>query len=477
MPIINPDASQAPGRMLQIESRQLLPNVLPTLAIGDIIPVTVRQNPPDGAGLIYFKGLLVKAALPKNVEPGDKLLAKLTESNNNVVLKILQHEHPAKIAGLETVAPEFVADLENLMEQGGPQGFRSLRPFQLNETLQKVANFEQSLAKITKALATPEVLTNPTEAMEQLMSAADGSLAENLREVAKEIRTFIDQNRPPEAKKTLDALQKQLVKIIDDSSLNNEVAAQDILDLADSLADDIFRPEQQRPDRARLPLLNIERDTVKALTDRVRGVVKFADANPNDPLAKTEANTALAQVQTLLKAVEAHQKLDPKSLADLTQIASRFEQMASSQESLAKMNPVMQALGEPALILFPFLMQGLISHSEVTIETKKRVDEEEEGGGKGGNREPFQRVQVAVPLPSLGTIDVDIAHRTQEIWVRFTVSDPEVGKFLLEKLERLAPILREYGFKKAELVAHVGQKQENLPAWSFGLHSSTSIFA
>ena len=179
----------------------------------------------------------------------------------------------------------------------------------------------------------------------------------------------------------------------------------------------------------------------------------------------------------LLQAVDDEQKLDPKSLADLSQIANRFEQMAASQETLAKMNPVMQALGEPALILFPFLMQGLVSHSEVTIETKKRVEDEEDGGGKGGNREPFQRIQVAVPLPNLGTIDVDIAHRTEEIWVRFTVSDPEIGKFLLEKLEALSPVLRDYGFKKAELVAHVGQKQENLPAWSFGLHSSTSLFA
>ena len=121
MAVITTDPAASALKTLQIESTQLLPNVLPTLAIGDVIKVTVRQNPPQGLGLIYFKGLLVKAALPDNVSPGDKLLAKLTESNNNVVLKILEHEKTSAPESVSSLAPELLADLDELVENTGPQ--------------------------------------------------------------------------------------------------------------------------------------------------------------------------------------------------------------------------------------------------------------------------------------------------------------------------------------------------------------------
>ena len=67
-------------------------------------------------------------------------------------------------------------------------------------------------------------------------------------------------------------------------------------------------------------------------------------------------------------------------------------------------------------------------------------------------------IHAVVTYPNMTLVDVDIAHRSKEILVRFSVEDQEVGNFILEQLENLASLLREQGFEKAELVANVNKE-------------------
>ena len=96
-----------------------------------------------------------------------------------------------------------------------------------------------------------------------------------------------------------------------------------------------------------------------------------------------------------------------KLSGELQNLANRFDQIAQTQETMTQLNPLMQTLGEPALVLFPFLFQGLVSHSEISIEPRGGKDQvdpdqenEEQEGGDGA--EPYQRIQVSVPAAEHG---------------------------------------------------------------------------
>ena len=474
MVMIQPNAATEAFKTLQIESTQLLPNVLPTIAIGDIIRVTVRQNPQEGLGLIYFKGLLVKAALPQNVVPGDKLLAKITESNNNVVLKILERDPAPEAGGVAQVslqAKELISDLHELAEQVGASQFRALNSVQIKDVLQQGAVLQKTVQNLLKVIPEPEQLVDAQPLFEQLQNAADGGLAPKFRAIATELRTLVEKHGPPPVHKELVELRRRLEEVFTQAADNNFEAAEDIFRLTTMLSDGL-------KERTRLPLLGPEKDATKALVDKMRVILKQSDTLDRTQVDRSEIQVVLNQATALIGSIEKRLGVEPRSAEDLVRLAARFEQMAQTQETLARLNPVMQALGEPALLLFPFLVQGLVSHSEVTIETKKRVrSDDDQDSTKREQSEPYHRIQVTVPLPNMGTIDVDIAHRTAEILVRFTSDNAEIGQFLLEQLEHLAGTLRDLGFHRADLVSHVGAHQEQLPAWSFGLHAGRSIVA
>jgi hypothetical protein len=176
---------------------------------------------------------------------------------------------------------------------------------------------------------------------------------------------------------------------------------------------------------------------------------------------------------------------------ELRQLATRLEQMAGNQEMLNQLNPLMHALGEPALILFPSLFQGLLAQSELLVQPrdggkqgkqgkkkgKKKGSKEDSEGDDGPDSSSYQRVQMTVPMPTMGLVGVDVAHRETEILVRLTVPDEDVARFLLDQLEYLAVVLKDIGFEKAELVANVGLLKEDTPAWCSGLQPSTTFVA
>jgi len=198
--------------------------------------------------------------------------------------------------------------------------------------------------------------------------------------------------------------------------------------------------------------------------------------NLSDDLRRAMSDPAdlQQQLEQFSKKLEDHGTKNSKDFSGkLQQTAIRLEQMASTQETLSQLNPVMQALGEPAMILFPFLVSGLMKHSQVTIDPNSKRDRSK----KGRDGEPYQRIQVTVPLPKLGPVAVDIAHRDKEILASFHVRDAEVKAFLQEQLELLASQLRQHGFEHAELVARVGSTDSSTPAWASAAETRTSFLA
>jgi hypothetical protein len=184
--------------------------------------------------------------------------------------------------------------------------------------------------------------------------------------------------------------------------------------------------------------------------------------------------------QSLMRKI-AKSPVEIKSRSELLQLASRLEQIANTQEMLSRMNPVMQALGEPALLLFPFIFQGLLSHSKVSLESyqnrnKQNIDGEEEGQG-GKQSSNYQRVQLSVPLPNLGSVDIDVAHRKEEIFVRMTLEDLKAGEFLISQMDLLGGILSELGYSTRELMTQVSETKEKSPDASRGSSRSSFVVA
>lgn len=479
-----PPTEVQPQRTIRIPGTEVIPRIQPAISVGEVLRMVVRSN-KEGNGQLYFRGLLIPATLPETLAPGDKIFAKVTEADNQLVLKLLQTQKgeaaeegtPARTPGAGIQNP-IAKELEMLVKGSSLPLIKGAKPLpvplaanpnlpaptgkgdeQLPATTGKQGDvLLKAFEQLTKSLGA-EVIADPKLAQSQLMEAATGKVSGSLRETAERIRTLLGEPGSSTAR-LLSELRGELSQLIESSADDNHQSAKQLETLIRSLSDEMKSGKKTG---------SKERELLKVTLDEL----KSAKDHPEKGTGQLEP--ALRRLHDAFGA-PVRSQLDPQTQSELQQIASRLEQMASSQESLNQLNPVMQALGEPALILFPFLAHGLLSHSEVSIES--RLDGDARGGGRQDRDEDeapdttaYQRVQVSVPLPELGTVDVDIAHRKDEILVRFSVSDPEISAFLLEQLEHLGTTLRSLNFKKTELMTHVGRRTDSSVAW---LEASTS---
>jgi len=463
--IINTDVNLL--RAVTIDRPAGVAPVLPALSIGEILRFSVRENPANGKGLIVLNGQLVAATLPPNLKAGDGVVAKLLSANDQVLLQILDRPKQEFTPGGVTSVP-----LQNLTQQlrsFSNAGLRTNSGFPILDSLRDSLNGQ--LKYLLQSLPTAEKLGDPKIALTQLVKAASGELALPLKEIAQALREVQDDRLVDPGYRLLVALRGELAELLPRSASDNRFSSKVLSQLISTLFKELDGQTLTKSEgRASLTqALKDLRSAAQAPADGVRAELERAFKK-----IETATNTPipLKDLAVLNKAQEMQSTI------------GKLELLASAQENLAQLNPVMQALGEPALILFPFIAQGLLNHSQITVEPRYRKrgaeDEEVDGNGKRkgqvGENEPYQRIQVNVPLPSLGEVGVDIAHRTKEIMVRLTVTSDEVARFLLDQLEHLAVILREQGFERAELVAQVGKPLTDLPNWSLGLQSGRSVF-
>ena len=494
---VAPDPSAV--RLIQIPGTEVLPQIQPTIAIGELLRFVVRDN-QNGQGQLYLRGTLIPATLPPGAEVGDKILAKVTESTaNQLVLRIVDTEksqltagasapNGPPLGGADMAARKLVASLlQEFLRSPDAAGFTEPEPLPLApdelsrliksstdaapryETREATAKIDLLAKMLPKSAELLDAVT--TEA--KLTATVDGSLATALRDAAKALRTVLPEPAKSSGERFLAALSTELSGLLASSADDNFAAKSHLDAIVAAVTDELVSTSKKAGPKDR-----DERSLLK------NTLVELSRAQEQGEGLTQHLEAALRRVQSAApQRLDRGVPLDGKGAEELKQLASKLDQMAATQERLNKLNPLMQALGEPAMILFPFLAQGLLKHSEVIVEPRKgkRRGEEDDGEGDGGKRgeepAPFQRIQVSVPLPSIGIVDVDVAHRESEILVRFSVEDPEVGAFLQEQLEHLATILRERNFKRAELVAHVGPRNHEQPAWTISLGSANQVVA
>lgn len=465
-------------RMIEVDNA-LFKALTPTVAVGEVIKVVVRQNGENGQGMVGFRGQAIRASLPPNLQSGDEILAKVSKGEQDqVILKILNLQKGGETAqpqGPTGVAAKLAGELKSLVDK--PEGFLNFKAQTpapgTAETEGQVPAQSNELARSLKTVASGSDLKNPQTALTQLMAATTGEVAESLRDAAAAIRSLVEKTAADAPDKLLANLKSGLADLL--SSVRDQNSGSD-------------------PQTRLVNILKTVRDELKSndnLTPQARAVLEKVERALSEPAANKQ--TLESKLENAQKTIDLHLRSDRSPAragereaanpAELSRLAQRLEQLASTQETLQQLNPLMQALGEPALVLLPFLSHGLLNHSEVTIDPNARRKNQGGGGREGADEEdrgdstPYQRIQVSVPMPNLGPIDVDIAHRRDELLVRITVQDDEAEKFISSQIENLTETLRSLGFNRPEIVAAVGEPAENIPVWCEGLASKMSIRA
>lgn len=465
--ILNADPTAA--KAVKLTQTPSLAQLLPALSVGDSLSFNVRQNYGNGRGTIAVGGQQVHAELPAGLDAGDLVEATVAEKGDSVILKILNVSKPLAAAkpSVQQIVAKSIEDLTRLPKASAAQ--TANQPITLDEALSHHKLTEQQVQRVLSKLGEVADLQNPNTVLAQVVSATKGELAGPLKEAAAVVRELVQELSRPSYERFSNALHVELIQLqkawpeLEPSA--RRTALDKVMTALESALDE--------------QLKDVPSKTRSALS-RTAGELSLVAAEIDSPHPPERLKAAIQSLESQLASLDSQKKSDPSTLSKLQDVSLRLEQMAATQEVLSKLNPVMQALGEPALVLFPFLFQGLLTHSQVTLETKKPWGEKTDKDGKngsGGGGEPFQRIRLSVPLPSLGSVGVDVAHRSEEILVRVTVSNDASAQFIEAKLEGLDERLRALGFKKTELAAAVGQVSLPIPEWSGSNADGTKIIA
>jgi len=456
-------------RAVPIEQPTGLPGiqpVQPSVSVGDMVRLFVREGQVDGKGLVVLNGQLVLAQLPTNVKPGDRLLAQVQANNEQLLLRILEKQSAGLNPGGRT---EQVVN--NIAKQLAASSRELFFPREVSLAPQQaLEGFVQQRLAATLKLPESTTLASPQEAFKQLVNLTSGELTKAFREAAAMVRQSVIPEAIDSNNRFLLTLRKELVNLLEGTVKDNKASAGSLGHLINVLARETGE-EQLFQELGKKDSFM----TREVLRDLRRAVANQQDLKP---LLKSLVSKLDQELPT---ALAARTPLDAQRALQLNTLAEQFDKIATTQETLNKLNPMMQAMGEPALLLFPFLFQGLLQHSEITITPKppkKFENEQETGGGeKRGEQAPYQRIQVTVPLPHMGLVGVDIAHRSEEILVRLTVPDQAMAGYFIEQMENLITTLRTLGFKRADLVANVGKPDGLSQDWTIGLQTSRELTA
>lgn len=452
---------------ISVKSSGELSQIAPSLKVGQVLPLSVRSNDGSGTGDIFIKGQVIQASVPPELLQGAQVLVELTEATDTQLLFKLIDPATLTNGSVDKILGELTSELEAIISPNSPLSSASSTPLALSRLTADLS--PEAMARLQQVTAAITQLFDPSSTLARLVDASDGSLAESLRSIASRLNTLVEGSESPFSRISR-ALTERLQNILS-MALDHEAGGQtnNIKSLADELGKLIYQSKDLLPEQ-------------KEILGKVRDRLLSAAETPD------QKNIVLKELISQLaphlenRAVSSNiATLSPLHAAEIKELATRLNQLASSQEALARLNPVMQAIGEPAFILFPFAIHGLLTHSEIVIDPEQRGKNKQNSDskkrGQGGDTQMFHRVTINVPLPNLGNVFVDVAHRDKEILVALTVEDPELGAFLLEQLELLSGELRAKGFEKAELSARVGKVESTPPQWTSSLQPATSIKA
>lgn len=439
---------------------------VPKLSVGDVLNVTVVQNLSNGQGMLNFQGTLISAKLPEYLMPGDALMTKVAKDKASLLFKILEIRRPIANG---TVNQIVGSRLEQFFVNTEPSLIAGIKAFEVPRNLSNNPISADLLKTLESSIGNSDSLSSSINIERGLDNITSGVTAKVLKDLAATFNKIAD-SIPKDGKVDLATLIKvEMTKVLSQNIDSSSEIFKESLNIVDNTLSKVRNRHStvlNSPKELQTILEEIMQDS--QIPPKLQNILPAIFRHLDSVITNT-TQTSLADTSN-----------------DLKNLAARLEGLANSLEMLNQLNPLMNALGEPVLLLFPSLFQGFLNHCELLVQSRnggnsknyKNKKQSKKGNQQGQpDSSPYQRVQLTVPLPAIGVVGVDMAHREKEILVRLTVKEENIAKFLVEQLEHLAIVLKGIGFETTELVANVGEPEENITKWCSGLHSGNTVIA
>lgn len=474
--------------LLRIDSVQVLPKAAPQLTVGNVLSFVIRENPATGPGLLYYQGSLIPATLPETLKQGDRVTAQVSENGSALLLKLLSVQSPTpqqEVAALDVRRQD--SKLETVLQLVRESFSQTILPSVSSEQALKIplegdtTRLAKLLESVIKDRALPSKLEDPSLNTQTLRLAAQGALTQNLRDAAQAIDDLVENHTSVggesrfmlELRAAITAIAEvsgELPFSQDSEGGGNDPARAGLGNRMQTILRMIAK-ELESPRSSRLE----ERESLRQIQHSLSQ--SFAQIGTEVTSQPTDARSLLLSMMPGLTLADMGRRKSQETQDDLKELSTRLEQLATMQDSLNQLNPVMQLLGQPALILFPFILHGFLNHGEIAVDPDHRKNKSQDGSSKSEGQDGFQRVQLTLPLPSIGAVHVDVAHRQKEVLLRITVADEEAAAFLRTQLKELRMVLEAQGFEKSDLSAHLGVVESSAPDWSKSLSAYTNLVA
>ena len=410
--------------------------------------------------MISLRGQLIQASLPPDLVEGARKMVELIKAENGVIFKIISGENAASTPTQQSIS-SIKARLNELFPKSQMMTLADLAPAPLGKDLKEILPALLQTTQFLDGIQTPEQLSQAETALQQILQSSTGEVPKVMLNAAHALGTEANKI----SRHAFGALIRDFISQLESFSRGPSIIVKDVLNQLESMIEKLKdHPLVKDND------LDMAKKTAMKVISNLSSSLDGTKISSDTKSQYASIGNALGELRNLLGAFDptrAEVQTDNRLATRAQEMSQKLARMAFTLESINTLNPLMQAMGEPALVLFPFLFQGMLAHTEVAIQPDRNEDrnedrnkEDEDGGKSDKGKSKFQRIQAHVPLPNLGPVDVEIAFRDREILARFTTSGEEEHDFLLSQLEHLVSLLREQGYEKAEIHCNVGKQSE-----------------
>lgn len=484
------------------------------IAPGTTLQVTVRRDPQGGTGVV-IDGKFLAAKLPDNLADGQTLAVRVFPSQDALVLKIVD---PARLTGEKLIAQTFEQILRTLLPDLQVEDLRNGAPFaqeKLSAELLKSlfgastpgkgapsidTKFAQILEKLIRqnsVIAEP-ILNDPSSLEKVLSKLAQSNVLPGIQDATRALAD-IARNAPSAPLLRLTAaLQEHVATMLQtkgELDFTSAGAAEKVLSqqlkiyllasqtaiesgntqVLKALSQDMNSVRRlENPLSVIISLLkNVDlpgdiREGSKPLMLALRGALVDLQRLKDSGASDKEIRETLKRIMVrLAEAREPYvaQSKDSASFQQFQRTMKNIENVSVTQNTLHQMNAVMQALGEPTLVFFPAILQGLFSTWQFSFKRAQEAEDESKHGGHSGGVRAFERIELFVNLPHLGPLEINLAHRKGEILLNMTASSKQAGDVIQAGGAKLEKVFKGLGYAKASVNTVVGSPQGVTPSW------------
>jgi hypothetical protein len=471
---------------VHISSTSILPLLAKDINTGDLINFTVRGRTPEGMGILYLLGQLVQARIPDHLQTGDRVQARIGYENEQILFRILSvtgkdnkvpagtgqqittQQNPLDLAqSLQRKVEEMLFTISRFLpnSQGtiptniahNSAGISSLVSMDVPAEGHPISQLKDILHKLFEVLPSHEEMTQSATFLPKLQELFKVSTNETIKAVSLELKAFLNTHDLPPEQRFLLTLFDQL------QSLSSDRATQ-------SLPKEIFRLslekiihalEQEISKDTKAATGNISKEAYQTTLKVSLSLLKEAYIHPeskSDATGKVLDYIQNNLAEYLPKHTESESPVPVKILGEIKTLITTLEQFTYTQEMLLRLEPILQAMRQPELLLFPFLFQGLFSFGELLVDPDARRSPSDKGKKDTDNKDreadaQMIQYQAMLPLPHIGTVRFNTLQSSEEITLDLSFEDQEKAAFVEAQIHDLREELMKLGFTKLEISA------------------------